>query len=181
MTDLSTLNSFQAWYGEAIPDPDVAGVEALITAYSQWVRSYCSRDFDQRGYTRRFDGRDNATILLPQYPIVAIASVTICGTALAAQSAPGQYGYWFDEDSVNLDGCRFPWGRGNVVISWTAGYATIPVDISQAVNEIVGLRYATRDKQGWSSKTLAGETVAIVTKDMPASVQTVLDQYARRT
>ena len=44
-------------------------------------------------------------------------------------------------------------------------------------NEIVGLRYTLRDKQGWSSKSLAGETVSLITKDMPASVATVLNQY----
>ena len=61
--------------------------------------------------------------------------------------------------------------------SIVAGREEGHADIAQAVNELVGLRYALRDKQGWNSKTLAGETVSFSTKDMPASVATILKQY----
>lgn len=176
MTDLTTFESFIAWNGE-IADTDVEGVKALIAACSQWFRSATGRDIDLRSYTRRFDGRNNARLLLPQYPVVSVSAVSVGGVAIPAQPAEGRPGWFFDADSICLDGYRFERGTGNVSIAWQAGYAAIPADIEQAVNELVGLRHAMRDKQGWASKSLAGETVALLTKDMPDSVKAVVEQY----
>lgn len=176
MADLTSFESFIAWNGE-VAGTDVEGVKALITACSQWFRSVTSRDIDLRSYTRRFDGRNNTRLLLPHYPVTAVTSLRIGGLAIPAQPGESQPGYFFDADSIALEGYRFERGTGNVSVAWQAGYAAIPADIEQAVNELVGLRHAMRDKQGWASKSLAGETVSLLTKDMPDSVRTVVEQY----
>jgi len=178
VTDLTTFSGFVAYNG-AVPEGDVDTIKALITAYSQWVRSYTARDFSITSYARRFDGRNTDRLMLPQTPVVSVSSVAVGISVITAQPDFGQVGFWFDDDSVMLEGHRFERGVGNVAIEWEAGYATIPVDIAQAVNELVGLRYALRDKQGWASKSLAGETVSLITKDMPDSVKAVLNSYRR--
>lgn len=178
MTDLTTLSSFKAYSGVVISTDDVA-ISNLITAYSEFTRSYCSRTFTPQAFSARFDGRNNTRQMLPEFPILTVTAVAVGTTTIAAQSTFGANGYRFDETTVMLDGYRFTKGEGNVLIAWTAGFATIPPDLAQAVNELVGLRYTLRDKQGWSSKSLAGETVSLITKDMPASAKTVLDYYSR--
>ena len=62
---------------------------------------------------------------------------------------------------------------------YTAGYAATPPEIAQACIELVCLRYKERDRIGQVSKNLAGEIVAFTQKDMPADVQTLIDQYRR--
>jgi hypothetical protein len=189
VTDLTTLAAAKLYSGITTTADD-ALLQSLVTAYSQWVRSYCSRDFTVANYEIWRDGRCSRFILLPQYPVTAIALLEVDGKAIAAQSSFGQPGYRFNAPSGNpatdtpaqlvLDGYEFTWGLQNIHVQFTAGYATVPADIAQAVNELVGLRYALRDKQGWTSKSLAGEVVSLSTRDMPASVATILNQYSRK-
>ncbi|BCA57687.1 hypothetical protein [Sphingomonas sp. HMP6] len=176
MTDLTTLASFKAYAGVVISTDDAA-IQNLITAYSGFVRTYCNRDFSVQSYSRRFDGRNNARQTVPQYPIQSVTAVTIDAQSIAPQATFGAVGYRYDDTTVMVDGYRFTKGNANILIAWTAGYPVVPPDLAQAVNEVVGLRYALRDKQGWSSKALAGETVSLITKDMPSSVQTILKNY----
>ena len=177
MTDLTTTAAVKQYIGktDSIDDDLFA---TLVTAYSQWVRSWTNRDFDVRSYNIWRSGRGGVSLILPQWPLVSIDSLTINGQTIAAQASWGDYGFRFSDRAINLDGgCRFWFGSNNINIGFTAGYATIPADIAQAVNELVALRYKLRDKLEWSSKTLAGEVVSLVTKDMPSSVATVLKQY----
>lgn len=178
MTDLTTLAAVKAYAG-VTTNADDAILGALITAYSQWVRSWLNRDLLRTTYTVRFSGRGGQSIQLPQYPIRSIGSLAINGVAVAAQPNWGASGYYFDDTRLYLEGSCFTRGNGNVQVTFDAGLDAVPGDIVQAVNELVGLRYALRDKQGWSSKSLAGETVSLITKDMPDSVRTTLRQYQR--
>jgi hypothetical protein len=178
MTDLTTLAAVKAYAGVAGTSDD-AMLGALITSYSQFVRTWLNRDLLRATYTARLSGRGGQSVQLPQYPIRSIGALSVNGVTIAAAPGWGQSGYYFDDTRLWLEGYCFAKGNGNVLVTFDAGYDTAPPDIAQAVNELVGLRYATRDKQGWSSKSLAGETVSLVTKDMPDSVRTVLRQYQR--
>ena len=178
MVDLTTLAAVKTYAGVQGTTDD-ALIGSLITAYSAWVRSWLSRDLLRTTYTVRLSGAGGASIQLPQYPIRSIASLSVNGVAIAAQPSWGASGYYFDSTRLYLEGFSFSRGNGNVLVTFDAGLDVVPADLAQAVNELIGLRYATRDKQGWSSKTLAGETVSIVTKDMPDSVRTTLRQYQR--
>ena len=180
MVDLTTLDAAKLWAGVGGPSDDVL-IAQLITSYSQFVRSYTNLDFDVRSYTIMRNGRGQIHIMLPQRPINGVSSVVVDGLAILPQTSFGTYGFRFSDRAVILDGgAMFTLGQGNVVISYSAGYATIPADIAQAVNELVGLRYKEKDRIGFASKSLAGELVSFITKDMPVSVKTVLDQYSRK-
>lgn len=179
MTDLTTLAAAKLYSGIATTADD-AMLQSLVTAYSQWVRSVCSRDFTADNYEIWRDGRNSRSMLLPQYPVLNVSVVEVDGKSIAPQSAFGQPGFRFTDTQLILDGYCFTWGSQNVHIFFSAGYLTVPADIAQAVNELVGLRYALRDKQGWNSKSLAGEVVSLSTRDMPASVATILNQYSRK-
>lgn len=177
MTDLTTVAAVKAYLAITSLSDD-ALLQSLVTAYSQWVRSWTNRDFTVQTYDMVRSGRGQITMLTPQWPITGINSVTVDGVPINAAPKVGSYGYRFTDRMVVMDGgALFSVGAANVEINYSAGYASVPVDIAQAVNELVGLRYRLRDKMEWSSKGLAGETVTLVTKDMPSSVATILKQY----
>lgn len=177
MTDLTTLDAVKA-YASISTSADDGVLKSMIAAYSEWVRSYTSRDFTVSNYDMWRSGRGSAIMLTTQFPINDVTLVEVDGTAIPRSPQYGSYGYRFTDQTVVLDGgACFTFGVQNVHIQFTAGYASVPVDIAQAVNELVTLRYRTRDKMEWNSKSLAGEIVSINQRDMPASVSTILRQY----
>ena len=180
MADLTTLAAVKL-YLTKVDNGDDAVIQSLITAYSEWVRSYTNFDFSVQAYNIWRDGKDFTQLAVMQWPIVSISSLTVDGRSIPPQASFGAYGYRFTEKNVILEGgARFTWGTENINLQYTAGFATIPADIAQAVTELVALRFKLRDKLEWKSKTLAGETVTLNTDAMPASVETVLSQYANR-
>lgn len=176
LADLTTLASVKAYAGIAATTDD-ALLGSLIAASSAWVRAYLGRDITTNSYDIRRSGRGTQAIQLPHYPISAVQLLEVDGAALPAQTSWGQPGYRFDEIQIALDGYSFTSGISNIHIQFTAGYPSVPADLGQAVNELVSLRYRMRDKLEWSSKGLAGETVSLVQRDMPASVATLLDNW----
>jgi hypothetical protein len=178
MTDLTTLANFKA-YANVTVSTDDSLISDMITGYSAWIQSYLSRNILSQSYTIVRSGRGGNAMQLPNYPITAVSALTIDGIAIPAQPSFGQYGYRFDDESIVLDCAYFTIGRSNISITYTAGFATVPPDLAKAANELIALRYKERDRIGFSSKTLAGETVAFITKDMPAPVATILKQYVR--
>jgi len=176
LADLTTLASVKAYAGITVTTDD-ALISSMITAYSAWIRTFLNRDITSASYDIRRSGRGTFAMLLPQYPITAVSLLEVDGRTIPAQSAWGQPGYYFDDIQIALEGYCFPRGFSNVHIQFTAGYATVPVDIAQAANELVALRYKLRANMEWSSKGLAGESVTLITKDMPSSVQTILRNW----
>jgi hypothetical protein len=72
----------------------------------------------------------------------------------------------------------FPVGYNTVVVAYTAGYATTPLDVAQACIELVALRYRERTRIGEVSRSLGGaETVSYSQKDMSDGTRTLLQQY----
>lgn len=179
MTDLTTLENVKTYLSLTNSASD-ALLGMLISAYSQWVRSFTSRDFTVEYYEIWRSGRGGVTMLTPQWPIVAVTAVEVDGRSIPAAPTFGAYGYRFTDQIVTLSGgACFAFGANNVRIAYQAGYASVPLDIVEAVTELVALRFKMAgDNSNWRSKSLAGETITLNTSDMPASVATILKQYA---
>jgi uncharacterized phiE125 gp8 family phage protein len=166
---------------------------SLIDAYSAAVESYCSRRFSQQTYNERRSGNGKNSILLINYPVISIASVSTTTAQNIAQAPafPGTGTGWYQLDvsqgdgrMIVLGGYAFDRGRGNVMIVYDAGYPVggdgvvqVPADLSQALVEMVALRFKARDNIGYRSKTLATETIMFDMSAMPASVKMVLQVY----
>ena len=59
-----------------------------------------------------------------------------------------------------------------MVVSYTAGYATVPAGVQQAVTELVGEAFRRRDRIGQTSKSLGGqETTSFLAAEMNATVK----------
>jgi hypothetical protein len=178
--DLTDLDSVKAWLGLS---SDVSAndglLSALITAASGFVTQYLGRDLTPATYTEVYDARGGRTMLLRQAPITAVQAVSFAGVTISQMGDPivGAPGFWFDGRRLSLIGECFP-ARGLVVVTYTAGYETLPTSLVQAVNELVGEAFRRRERIGQSSKSLGGqETVAFSTADMNAAVKTALASF----
>ena len=174
--DLTTLANVKAWLGMS-QDADNMVIARLITSASLMLGQYANRNFMSASYTINVDGTGGAVLMLRQYPVTAVASVSINGLALPVSTGPGVAGYRFTQSRVIVDGYRFTKGNANIVVAYTGGFTTVPPDLEQAAIELIALRYKERDRIGHTSKTLAGETVGFFIGDMPASVKTLMAQY----
>ncbi|WP_175683843.1 phage head-tail connector protein [Burkholderia cenocepacia] len=192
--DLTTLANAKQWVlvNTAVTGDD-AMLTRLITAASQFVQTYLNRTIVSTAYNERYTGSGSNTLALPNYPISAVSSVAIRGVPIAASPDGVQVGYTFDDRFLYLIGnvgfSRFPngadgqfpkWPPLGVQVSYTAGFASTPPDIEQAVLELIGLKYAgDRTHFGQVSKTVNGEVVSFSMADMPASVRTLLNNYRK--
>lgn len=168
----------RAYLGADLPDEDDM-LQRLLDAAWTAMETWCNRSFASGTYAEMRDGANTDRIMLGQFPVTAVSSVTVDGAPLAAWSATQPVGYAFDEQSLLYIGGRFARGRRNVVVTYTAGYASMPADLVQANIEAAALKYRQKDNVGWSSKSLAGESISLVVTDFPSSVRSLLVNYRR--
>ena len=186
--DLITLSDAKAWISTAMPGATVDDlvIQSCITGVSQYVITQTGRLClsDIKSFTDRYDGNGNDLLLLRQYPIVTIQSLTV-GTQTIAQSPDYVQTGWAINSTktgiVLLGGCsRFCKGRMNVGISWTAGYNGAPYDLQQAVMEIVAQDYARRSTVDSASIIIPqGGTTTFRAWAIPPKAQSVILSYKR--
>ena len=178
--DLATVEQVKGYLGIAsVADDALLG--RLITAASHYIQSWLNREFGQSTYTDRVSGTGGHTLLFRNYPVTAVSAVVLNDQAITESTSAYAAGYVWDETTISLRGHIFPWGRLNISITYTAGFApdAIPPEITQACIELVSMRYRERDRVGLSSKGLAGETISYSQKDMQDSVRTILNNWRK--
>lgn len=192
--DLTTLANVKSWLSLGTTNDD-ALLARLITAISIAIAGYCNQNLVSQSYAAVvLNGTGGAKLLLPEGPITAVTSLTIDGVVIPPRPAIGQAGYYFDTDFLYVDGYAFTrpgdWpanpslrssysggqGAQNVVVSYTAGYSPIPLDLEQAAIETVALRFKARERIGLKSKMLGGETMSYDLSALPATVVSMLEQ-----
>jgi len=184
--DLTTLANVKDWL--ALPE-SVTGdddlLTRLITAVSGFIGTYLSRNLLTASYTETRNGNDQVTLPLVNRPVTAVSSLTINGVVINAApplvaNAPVQFGYLFDDKVVYLAGWCFKKGFQNIVISYTAGYATVPLEVEQAAIELVCRKYRYKKRIGLVSEAMKdGGTMTYSLKDMDEDTRTILNAYRR--
>lgn len=135
--DLVTLANVKAWLNLPASSPDDGTLGMLITQISRKIISEINRtSLLPKTFTETRDGNGKQAMMLRNYPVTAIASLTVDGgTVLAAPALkPGvsmANGFLFDQpdpeppgqsQSILLRGSYFNRGRQNVIVTYTAGY-----------------------------------------------------------
>jgi hypothetical protein len=178
--DLTTLANVKAWFSPPLTTTaDDALLTRLITAASQYIQSWLGRQIASQNYAETRDGAGGRKLVLANAPVTAVATLSIDGIAIPMASGPSAAGYVFSATTIYLQSYLFMPGSQNVAVAYTAGYAATPPELEQACIELVALRYKERDRIGQVSKNLSGETISFTQKDVPADVETVLEQYKR--
>lgn len=187
--DLITLAQAYAWLGITNGSDD-ANLQLAITAYSQLIADWCSRTFVATNFNEVYDGHDSRRLMLRNYPINSVSSLSINGRALCAVTTICDPGYKFSGRSVDLfGGMMFCRGLENIAISYNAGFVAIPADLQMACLDWMKAGYLSRQRDSGlaaqqagdhAEKYLPGGAVTILgteTAPMPASVYAVLSQY----
>lgn len=184
--DLTTLASVKAWIPVTTTSDDDL-LTALVTRASTFVQSWLNRTIASQAYAEVRNGQGMPVMLLQNYPISAIASLSIDGIVVPARSplGPGSFsnpgGYTFDANAVYLSGWVFCSGFQNVAISYVAGYADTPADIVQATNMIIAdwYRNARGSRVGVQSESIEGQSISFMREQMPKAAELILLQYRR--
>jgi len=137
--DLVQLSAVKAWCGVTTTNDD-ALLTALITQISRGVYNYINRSFVlPANVVENYDGNGQQHLLLRNWPVGAISSLTIDGEPIPAApplvaSAPPQAGYVLESaddqppgamQQLFLRGYHFRRGRQNVTVAYRAGYEIV--------------------------------------------------------
>ena len=181
--DLTTLADVKAWLQTGqnpFPATDDALLTRLIAAASEFIQNWLGRQIAAADWLEMRDGTGGQLLAFANIPVTAILSLSIDGLMIPPASADGGFGagYIFTPTELALRGYVFTRRPQNVIVTYTAGYATAPPDIAQAAIELVCQRYRERSRIGEVAKALGGgETVTFSQKDMSEDVKTALLQY----
>lgn len=146
-------------------------LENLINRASAAIESDCGREFKTRTQTETHY-LDEATrrLMVKQFPITAITSITDDGTALTADELADCENR---ETYIKLDTER----EGKVDVVYTAGYATIPADLEQACILLV-MYYYKMDVANFS--TVFAESGAVFRPSrLPPHMAFLTDKYRK--
>jgi hypothetical protein len=160
---LTSVNNVKAYAG-ITGSTDDSLLASLVLSCDEAVKSLLlGRVLESANYTEVYDGSGREELVLKQRPVTAITEVKfdsdwgfgddIEAETLADFQADSGTGiaYWRNG--------KWPRGRRNVRVKYTAGYATLPKDVVQAANIIVADWYV-RAKQlaaGQSQNEIASE------------------------
>lgn len=181
--DLTTLATLKA-YSPGL-DPQQAGadttfdalLERLITAVSDQFKAEAGMNPAQTTYTETRDGHGGSAMTTRNAHVISVTSVTVDGQAVPARPSVSGDGWTLDGDRVSLSGSRFTEGVANVVLVYVAGYATVPLDIEQAVIKMVALQFADRKRIGVASSSQAGTSTSFGDGPVLAYWRSVVDSY----
>jgi hypothetical protein len=178
--DLVLIADVKAYLGGDLQSNDDGVLARLITAASAFFTTACARPILQQTYSELYDGAGSRRLHLRNAPVIALASLTIDGIAIPPAPSFGQAGWVLNGSVISLNAHWFSRGSANVAVTYTAGYATPPADVAEAVMELVGLRYRGKDRLGKVSESMGGiATTSYVQRDVSPFVASVIARYQR--
>lgn len=168
---------------------DDSFLATLITRASAFFLNQTNRTgILPQSVVERRNGKGNYQIHPYWWPILSVSSVSVNGVTIPATSDGKQYG-WMNTQRLIYTVSAYSrcdaldWGIQNIVLSYTYGWVTIPPDITQAVMELIGMKYKRRDHIDVVSKSFGSPSAQAITysqKDVPPEVASVVAQYKIR-
>jgi hypothetical protein len=184
LTDLDSVKSYLKIDPAITSDDD--RLTGLINGCSTAIENYCRRTFATTTYTdEEYDGNQTQLLNLLHYPVQSVSSVSLNDVVLdpsqykfkkrtGVLSRVGPYPNTFTGLSIN----RFQtvWNRGfsNILVTYTAGYDTIPDDLNLACQMYVAAVYRA-DIASFS--TTFNDGMAFKSDAMPVQVKMMLQPY----
>lgn len=155
---------------DALLDQLISNVEASVLRYLK------RGPFASTSFTEYYSGDDREMLVLRHRPVTAVSLVRVdpygyAGQGLDAFPSTTAWTAGTDYFVPQLDASeengslivaigsngKWPIGRGNIKITYTAGYATIPDDLTLAVNQMISAIRAGADKGGPVGSETFGE------------------------
>lgn len=185
---LVTLADVKTFLGFQNVSTHDAILEMVIESVSASISNEASPDFKSAVHTAEaIDGTGKSYLYLDHYPVTTLTSVVEDGVTLVSGTD-----FYPDLDEGLLEKARsnWPWydvqarwttQKQGVVVTYTAGYATIPADVKLACLIEVGRAFAMVDHKmfGESSRSVEGTSVTLNTDELLPSTLATLARYAR--
>ncbi len=192
MADLVTLAAVRAalFFDEDEINDD-SFLQDLITRVSDRVEEYCGAKIVAGEFTEYFSGDgESDEVFIANPPIISVSGLwddtdRLFGSDVLISSS--DYITWDKEGVIQLfnNESYFQTGKGNVKVTYSGGYTTVPSTVQQAVIEWITHVYRRhRDKTyGYTSKNAPGGagSVGIDLSFIPDSVRGALTRYRVRT
>lgn len=204
-SDLVELDDVKSWLGiESTNNDDDGILQLLISSFSRYVLNRTGQQSftTVNAYTEIYDGNNGTRLFLRNYPIVSVSSLLV-GATTVPQSLGLTLSGWYIDPSLKSLALRrnsyghqtptsiiwsgmFQRGQGNIQVSYTAGFTSVPFDLQQAVMSVVAIQYSRKDWLDLASKTLssgAGATGTTTYRSWarPPEVEDVINYYAKRS
>jgi len=186
---LCTLAALKLALGVAPTETaDDAKYQELINIASTAISGYCGRQFRLLPYSESYDGDGTGLLRLKNTPIVAVTALSIGGEAVP-ESDFSVYDEYLrcDDDGEYSARLRsssrvFPLGRKNIAVTYTAGYAAVPAEISHACILQISYLVNTLTRQGivTEGNTIAGVQTTFSSGLLAPAVRALCNRYRRQ-
>lgn len=108
-------------------------ITIAINSATDAIKHYCNRDLISTTYTNEYyDGNGRDVLYLRNYPITAIASLTVDDIAITSAE------YLIEDQGLFRIGGWWSSGRRNIKITYTAGYTSIPDELATIASKVAG-------------------------------------------
>lgn len=107
-------------------EPDVL-LTAIVAGVSRRIQVFCGRSFIIRSRVDRLSvNRSDPYLILPDFPVYSVASVTVEGEVVDPAD------YLITSGGMLYNAGRWPKGSEHVVVDWISGELSIPADVARA-------------------------------------------------
>lgn len=195
--DLTTVANVKAWLGMTTSSDDGVIQDCITAASLYWVWRTGRESLNTiTSYSERYDGSGGHRQFLRQSPATSVQAVVVDGLSIPQSPDFVAPGWVLDQSGKSvalIHGAppryfglpivpvRFRAGMQNVLIQYQAGYTATPLDVEQAVKQMVAVNYKRRQWIDQKSQTLNGmQTVGYRDWELPPEVVCVLNAYTRR-
>lgn len=125
--DLTVLADVKSWINPNPATPmqpiDDGLLARLISASSNHIKRWISRDVFMTTYSERYNGLGGTRLTLRNAPVFSITSLVIGSTIVPASPDGITSGYMFEENgTIFLIGYAFPRAMQNIAVSYIAGF-----------------------------------------------------------
>lgn len=139
-------------------------------------------------YVYILNGDGSPDLWLPQWPITAINSIEYGYISDSADTwvlnrALVTSDYHYDSDNGIITLISNVWGRGQIKVSWDAGYSIseVPADLVNAIETWVSVRFKRGLDQRWdkTSEGLESQAATWTSSEIPRTQLEIINSYRR--
>ena len=168
-----------------------SGQDSLLAlvkaAVEQYVKTYTGRDLLVASYTEYYDGDGTGNLRLNQRPIVSVTSIhadparNFASASLIPASDLIGDARSFVVGWLELFSYTFLKGKKAIKVVYSAGYATVPVDLAQATMLIICKQYKVAFKQLYAegSQQVGDVQITLSPDAFPKDAMDILNRYLR--
>lgn len=187
-----TLAEFKTFAGITGTAED-AQLTPMIAMVNKYLVDYTDRDIEETSYEDEvYDGPGTIALQLRNYPVSEVSEV-LCNNVEVEEVTysdridSGTDGYWIKNPELGIlwRSGLWPRGRGIILVSYTAGYETVPDDLKYAAYVAASYLRRIQKKIGIISESLGSYAYSLANPSNGrslfenAGVAEILDGYKR--